>query len=183
MKRSELTEAERACVFIYERMKNSRRDDASVTAANLLGKRLFESLEPEISPVFPVDAGYSITNYGAVSAHYNCSPNQSIESAKRGNTFATFELAEQEDLRRQAQTRVKEKINIANNGKNGFLLKEVNNFFMYYYYEAKEILIHCTSTTHSLSWWEYIRTDQAAETLRNDEEFVADWKLMKGIKV
>jgi len=183
MKKSELTEAERACVFIYEQLRNKVALDDTVFKAKNLGKKLLESLELEVKPVFPTEHCFVLSSHGTKYADYNRRPSHSIVAANSGNTFDTIELAEQEDLRRQAQTRIREKINIANEGKNVFKVGAIN-YGLYYNYDSNKVLAALSPpSTQWLLSWEYIRTDQAAETLRDDKDFVEDWKLMKGIKV
>jgi len=180
MKESELSEAEKACIDLYRicDQKDVAAQRSTLDDVREVGKKILKNLEPEIEPVFPIKDCILLSNSGSVST----SSYYSVAKAKRGNSFETSSLAVQEDLRRQAKTRVREKINIVNEGKNRFVFGSDNYYFVYDY-NLQCIDILGITYTQRLASWEYIRTHEAAETLRKDKEFVKDWKLMKGIKV
>jgi hypothetical protein len=174
MKESEWTEAEKACVEVAKMHTQGVMSIDKVTQLVELGLKLLAELE--VKPVFPGE-GFSLLDYGYISSQ--CEDLE--EEALQGNTFETKELAEKESTRREAKTRVREKINLANEGDNGFG-RGSDNYCIRYNHDEGKLDVSASRIFQSQFDWEYIQGYEVAEELLKDKELVADWLLMKGIK-
>jgi hypothetical protein len=177
MKKSEWSEAEKACVSIYKHNQRETLASHGMPKAYGIGRKLLAELEPDVKPVFPDKVGFVLLCDGHTDIPNFINKYTSLQ----GNTFETRLLAEEESTRREAQTRVREKINIANKGYNQFKV-EGDNYYFEFNYRGNCIDVEDASLFQSESGWEYIRTREAANNLLKDKEFVADWLKMKGIK-
>jgi len=177
MKESELSEAEKVCIDLYRicDQKSAAAQRSILDDVREVGKKILKNLEPEIKPVFP-SGGYYISNEIGYMKKFASRAEELV-----GNSFYTQKAATQERRRLQAQTRVREKINIVNEGKNRFV-KSTNNHYIFYNHANVKMYKDIECDNQRLASWEYIRTHKAAKTLLDDKEFVKDWKLMKGIK-
>lgn len=142
--------------------------------------------KPTVKPLFPKSweegVRFMVDNFGNVVELYEHSHSPLVESlALQGRTFYTREAAETFAKRERARAYCLERINEVNGGDNGYY-KEVNNYFLYYNYIKKELIIDVDSSWQALVSNEYIRTEEAAEQLINDPEFVEQWKIWKEVK-
>ncbi len=128
----------------------------------------------EVKPVFPkkghwlnsTGRAFSERAYGAGTREF-------------GNSFYTKEEAEKESLRRQAVVRVRESINLANKGLNGF---RYENFVITY--APKGLILDVINVEHTkteANAWEMLRSRDIGAFLLSSPKFVEDYKLMKGI--
>jgi len=134
--------------------------------------------EDEIKPIFPIKGIHYVLHSDAA---YSCTSTTTLPNARIGSTFYSTSAVIAETKRRQAEVRVREAINEANKGDNGFK-KSGRNYFITYTIAAHidELFIKDLTTTEG-NTWEAFREEGSARVLLNDFEFVDDWKLMKGI--
>ena len=103
------------------------------------------------------------------------------DSQIQGNMFYSYNEGDKEAKRRQAEVRVREAINKANDGVNGFIGGGTNNYHIFYDTTGKDLNSHLSQYFIDLNPWEYIRSQGAVESLIEDGGFCKDWLLMKGI--
>jgi hypothetical protein len=139
-----------------------------------------EPPEPEVKPLFPCEGGYYIAlSDGRVIAFSK--DGQSVYS-EIGRTSDTKEGAELIVTRDRARAYCLERINEVNEGNNGFVPFN-NNYSIYWDSELKKPLSNLYITSQHSPTEEYIRTGAGARKLLNNEEFMKNWKIWKGIKV
>jgi hypothetical protein len=171
MKESEWSEAEKACVELAKIHKTGSGDLNVIGKALDAGLKLLAELEP--------DKGSFVL---MCDGHTNMRDWIDKDTSLQGNTFETRLLAEEESTRREAETRVREKINLANKGDNGFKV-EGENWLIHYNNNKTDGLSALWANYRQCGFcWEYIKTHEIAKELLKDKEFVADWLKMKGIK-
>ena len=114
----------------------------------------------EVKPVFP-SIGVVLYADGACSIAGPCEAMQILQ----GNTFHTNKESIEEGLRRDAETRVREAINIANEGDNGFKVDE-NNYYCVYIASNLYFQVYCMTDIYTLSGWMYFTTQRQRILLR-----------------
>ena len=136
-----------------------------------------EEAEPEVKPVFP-QQGVVLRAHCRVQG---CSRVPGY--IKQGNTFYSCELSKKEAERRAAEVRVREAINIANKGDNGFKIGEHNYIASVDYSKCAQLIPCRVWIWEQQSYgWLYLRSSDDTEKLIRSPGFVSDWKLMMGIE-
>ncbi len=140
-------------------------------------ERLDELLKEcdEVKPVFPVKGCYCLHGDGFCNDDDN-----TYKYAPYGNTFYTSSEVEKETIRRAAEVRVREKINIANSGNGGFK-HGGDNIEIFYNFPKSKLCLRICSINQTVYSWLYVMHLSFAVKLLEDLEFCKDYKLMLGI--
>lgn len=162
--------------IILQKLNEFKEYVNGLTVDDLEEKEEEEEKETGVKPVFPMEGCVLFADGMATSG------NSGKDKCKmlQGNTFYTFEDAQKEAVRREAEVRVREQINLVNKGDNGFKCGRPNYVISWTNIEQRAFFIKNMSNQQNSSW-EYIRTHKAWKLLIKDDKFITDWKLMKGI--
>ena len=160
---------------VEERLK-----EAEATVASI--RKEMEEAE-KVKPVFPTDTSCEgVLGGNGVSFDTRAFDEwEMCAYANQGNSFYSTSESDSEAKRRKAETRVKEKINEANQGDNGYKISG-DNYYLYYDFRCKSVEVYREHKTQSGFGWEYFREDAPLDKLLKDKGFIKDWMIMKGMK-
>ena len=130
----------------------------------------------EVKPVFPKKGGWTLNSHG-LPCNSECANGESA----LGNTFYTWDEAEEEAVRRRAEALVREAINKVNGGKIFIPTADTNAWVLSYDYRRKRIGNQYYYSSEA-NTWELIKSRKCAKELIKDPDFCRCWLLMKGIK-
>ena len=130
----------------------------------------------EVKPVYPKGGVWSLNSLGEPFSPYS-----SKGQASLGNTFYTWDEAEEEAVRRRAESFVREAINKVNGGKIFIPTADTNAWVLSYDYRRKRIGNQYYYSSEA-NTWELIKSRKCAKELIKDPDFCRCWLLMKGIK-
>ena len=130
----------------------------------------------EVKPVYPKGGVWSLNSLGEPFSPYS-----SKGQASLGNTFYTWDEAEEEAVRRRAESFVREAINKVNGGK--IFIPTLDTCIMVLAYDYRRKCISTNSSyTSAANHWEFIKGNKCTRKLIKDPDFCRAWLLMKGIK-
>lgn len=141
----------------------------------------------DVKPLFPESfeegAHFVVNSGGCIESlcEDNHIPEWVEDFSEQGRTFYTREAAEAFIKRERARAYCLERINEVNEGDNGFNEGEAN---FHLKMNRRELYLTWSDTyiLQTLPSSEYVRTEEGAEQLINDLDFVEQWKIWKGVK-